>query len=169
MFKIGISGFLFLIIGKFVQKKLGSIVGVDPGADMKSAVKLAHKEKLILALIDQDIEITLKRFSKKFTFKEKMKVLFDILSSPFSKKKTSFDISKVPKKDLIKVMLIEIKKRYPNIYSVLIEERNKYMAKQLFKLMRNNKDEKVLCVVGAGHEEGLTSDLKSLHYSNISF
>jgi len=164
--KIGMTGYLFMIIGRWAQKKLGSIVGVEPGADMKAAVDLCRKKKLLLALIDRDISITLKRLSKKFSFKEKMKMLRDLLLAPFSRKKVSLDLSKIPKKDFIKKILLELKQKYPNIYGVLIDERNKYMAKKLFKILKDDK--KVLCVVGAGHEEGLVKDLKSLYYSNIS-
>ncbi|NQU98382.1 TraB family protein [Candidatus Woesearchaeota archaeon] len=169
IFKIGLSGYLFLIIGKFLQKKLGSIVGVEPGSDMKKAVELAKQNNISLELIDRDIEITLKRFSQKFSFKEKITLFKDLFSAPFSKKKMFIDISKVPKKELINKILNELKNRYPNIYSVLIEERNKYMAKKLFKISKENVDKKILCVIGAGHEEGLKKELKELYYSNISF
>lgn len=166
--KIGVSGFLFLIIGKYLQKKLASIVGVDPGADMMHAVNLARKNKLQLVLIDQDMQITLRRFSKYFTFKEKLLMIRDLVVGSFSRNKIKIDISKVPKKQLITKLLKELKVKYPNLYSVLVDERNKYMAKKLFHLSRQNFDKKILCVVGAGHLEGLKEDLKKLYYSNIS-
>ncbi|MBC8500439.1 MAG: TraB family protein [DPANN group archaeon] len=167
--RVGLTGFLFLIIGKYVQKKLGSIVGIDPGSDMKLAIELCKENNLSLELIDRDIEVTLRRFSQKFSFKEKLNLLKDLLFFPFSKKIIPFNISKIPKKGLIRKILEEIKTRYPNIYSVLIEERNKYMAKKLFKILRDNKNLKILCVIGAGHEEGLHQELKNLYYSNLSF
>jgi len=42
------------------------------------------------------------------------------------------------------------------------------MAKKLFFMMKQDSNAKILCVVGAGHEEGLMSELKKLYYSNIS-
>ncbi|MBC8494684.1 TraB family protein [archaeon] len=167
--RVGFSGFLFLIIGRFVQKKLGSIVGVDPGADMKKAIDICKEKNLQLALIDRDIDITLHRFSKSFSFKEKMLIIRDIIFSPFSRQKVNIDISKVPDKEFIKTILLELKKRYPSMYSVLVHERNEFMAKKLFKLYTLNPNKKILAVVGAGHEEGLFEELKKLYQSNISF
>ena len=42
---IGFSGFIFAVIGSYVQQKLGKIVQVQPGEDMLTAVKLAQKSK----------------------------------------------------------------------------------------------------------------------------
>ena len=58
----------------------------------------------------------------------------------------------------------QVKERYPNFYRVLVEDRNKYMAKKLFKLMRNYN--KIVAVVGAGHEEEIIEDIKLLRRSN---
>jgi len=69
--KIGVKGFVFSLIGAWAEKKLGKLVGVAPGSEMKKAVILAKKHKIKVALIDQDIEITLRRFSKSLTWKEK--------------------------------------------------------------------------------------------------
>ena len=35
--RVGVQGFLFSIIGQWIQQKLGSKVGMDPGKDMLSA------------------------------------------------------------------------------------------------------------------------------------
>ena len=69
--RVGVKGFIFSLIGAWAEKKLGKLVGVSPGSEMKIAVKLARKHKIKLALIDQDIEITLQRLSKTLTWKEK--------------------------------------------------------------------------------------------------
>ena len=68
--RVGFKGFIFSLIGAWAEKKLGKIVGVAPGSEMKKAVMLARKYKLKIALIDQDIEITLRRFSKALTWRE---------------------------------------------------------------------------------------------------
>ncbi len=56
---VGLKGWIFSIIGAWVEKKLGDQVGVSPGSDMVAAFKAARKAKAKVALIDQDIEITL--------------------------------------------------------------------------------------------------------------
>ena len=59
---------------------------------MLTAVKLAKKHKIQLALIDQDIEITLKRLSQEITWREKFNFLADIIKAViFRKKETDFE------------------------------------------------------------------------------
>ena len=128
-----------------------------PGSEMLKAIGLAKKKNIKIALIDQDIEITLRRFSKELTWKEKMNFLIDIFKAPFNReiKKMNIDLTKVPDKKIINELIKKLKKRYPNIYKVLIHERNKIMAVNLRKLMKENPEKKILAIVGAGHEEEL--------------
>ncbi|MBI2651250.1 TraB/GumN family protein [Candidatus Woesearchaeota archaeon] len=152
--KVGIKGFVFSVIGAWAEKKLGKIVGVAPGSEMKKAIKLAKKHNIQIALIDQDIEITLKKFSKSITWKEKWNFLVDMLKAIFSKKKAiEFDLSTVPSKEIIGKLIENVKERYPNVYEVLIEERNIIMAENIKKIMEENKDKKILAIIGAGHED----------------
>ena len=67
----------------------------------------------------------------------------------------NFDLSKVPKKELIIKMMGQLKKKYPSLYKTLVSDRNKYMVKNLIKLMRQHPDKKILAIVGAGHKEGM--------------
>jgi len=151
--RIGIKGYVFSLIGAWAEKKLGEIVKVEPGSEMKMAIKLAKKEKIPIALIDQDIEITLKKLSKSISWKEKWNFLVDIIKGViFRKSEIEFDLTKVPEKDVIYKMISKVKKRYPNIYKVLVTERNKIMALNLRKIIQDNPDKKVLAIVGAGHE-----------------
>ena len=161
MGRIGVKGYLFALFGAWAEKKLGKMVGVAPGSEMKHAAMLARNNKIRIALIDQDIEITLRRFSKALTWKEKWNFVADIFKAMFSKKgKVEFDLTKVPEKAVIRKLIGKVKKRYPNIYRVLIEERNEAMAAKLKRLMSDNEDKKILAVVGAGHEEEIISILK---------
>jgi pheromone shutdown-related protein TraB len=160
--KIGVKGYVFAKIGQYVQQKLGKMVGVAPGSDMKTALELARKNKLTVAFIDQPIQITLKKFSKGLTWKERGRFVADIFKGIFFKKKQmkalgldQLDLRKVPTDKLIKKMMKQMKGRYPNVFKVLVVDRNKYMTKQLVKLLREHPDKKILAVVGAGHEEGI--------------
>jgi pheromone shutdown-related protein TraB len=174
--KIGIKGFLFGLIGSYVQKKLGSIVRVMPGADMLTAVKLARKKKIKIALIDQDIEITLRRISITFSWKEKFRLLADVFKAIFFRKREmaklgikELDLTKVPEKELIKKLTKNLKKRYPNLYKVLIKERNEVMANNLKDLMYQYPQSEILAVVGAGHEEDIVNMLKKEPGISYSF
>lgn len=167
--RIGLKGYLFAAVGGWLQRKLGNIVGVMPGSEMKLAVELAKKANAKIALIDQDIEITLRKFSQRLTWKEKFRFLGDIFKSVFFKKKAmremgitqeELDLSKVPSKELVQKLIKQLEKRYPNVYDVLVRQRNKVMANNLAKLLHRFPDETVLAVVGAGHEEELLEMVK---------
>jgi pheromone shutdown-related protein TraB len=166
--RIGLKGFIFSLVGAWAEKKLGKIVGVAPGSEMKKAVRLARKNDMKVALIDQDIEITLKRFSKSLTWKEKWNFIVDVLKAIFVRKKIiEFDLTKVPSKKVIKKLVGQVKKRYPNIYKVLIEERNHVMADNIKKIMETYPDKKILAIIGAGHEDDILELIKkpSIGYS----
>src|SRR3989344_9574591 len=120
--QIGVKGFVFSLIGAWAEKKLGKLVGVAPGSEMKQAVQIAKKNNIKIALVDQDIEITLKRLSKTLTWKEKWNFALDIFKAAFSKgERIEFDLRTVPESRIIKKLTDQLKSRYPNVYNVLIE------------------------------------------------
>lgn len=168
--RIGLTGYVFSIIGRVVQKKIGNLSGIMPGSEMLLGEKLARNNNLKLALIDQDVAITLRNMSKKVSFREKARLVFDLLLSPFSRKRRmSIDLTRIPKDEVIKKVLGEMKKRYPLLHKVLVDDRNKVMAKRIFFLLRQDPEDRVLAVVGAGHVEGLEKELESLAASNLYF
>lgn len=162
IFKIGIKTFLIGLLGSHLQKSLGKRVGTSPGSEMKKAIQTAYEIKATIAYIDRDIKITLQRLTKQITFKEKLKFLIETLFSfLFPKRMIKFDLRKVPPKKLIKELTQKIKKDYPTIYRVLITERNDIMAKRLNNLMHRYPKDKIVAVVGAGHEEDIINIIKN--------
>jgi pheromone shutdown-related protein TraB len=164
--KIGIKGYLFAKIGQVVQQKLGKLVGVSPGSEMKTALHLAAKNKVNVAFIDQPINITLKNFSKNLTWKEKFRFVGDMVKGLIFPKRQikqygleNFDLSKVPSSAVVKKMIKQMKDRYPNVYKTLVEDRNKYMFKNIVKLVKKDPEKKILVIVGAGHEDGINEML----------
>ncbi len=160
--KIGVKGYIFVKIGQIVQQKLGKMVGVSPGSEMKKALQLAKKYDLEVAFIDQPIQITLKKFSKTLTWREKFRFLGDLVKGLLFPKRQAkelgldkFDLTKVPKDEVIEKMMDQTKDRYPSVYKTLVDDRNKYMVRSLVKLMRKHPEKKILAVVGAGHKKGM--------------
>jgi pheromone shutdown-related protein TraB len=151
---VGVKGWVFALIGKWVENTLGKHVGVKPGEDMLTAVRLARKNKVKLALIDQDIRVTLKRFSKFLTWKEKWNFAVDLVKGVlFRKNAIPFDLRQVPDSKTINKLINQVKKRYPNVHRVLVKERNEFMAKNLAYLLNQNQESTIVAVVGAGHGE----------------
>lgn len=169
IFKIGVTGFVFALIGSWAQRKLGKVVGVMPGTEMMTAVNLAKKSGIEVAFIDQDIAITLAKLSRRITWKEKLRFPYDILKAIFFRKSEmkrlgieDLDLSKVPEKKVIKILMDQLKKDYPNVYKVLVEERNILMARRIDDLISRFPDKKIVAVVGAGHEEELLEFVRKM-------
>ncbi len=160
--KMGLGTFLINSIGAWIETKFGKMVGVKPGTEMKTAVLEARKINAKLALIDRDIKITLKRLRKKITWKEKFTIIYDIIMGAIFKKGEveKFNLQEVPSKELIDKLVKRVKIRYPTFYKVLIDERNKFMAKRLAQLMQNYQNQEIVAVIGAGHEEEMVSLIK---------
>lgn len=162
--KIGFKGYLFAKFGHWVEHKLGETVGTSPGDEMIKAARAAEKIKAKIALIDQPIEITLKKFSSRISWKERFRFAWDLLTGWFRKDmKIKIDLSKAPNEEIIEKMILIVKERYPNVYDVLIHERNVIMAKHLNKLMQSHNS--IIAVVGAGHEKEVIKEIKSLQVS----
>lgn len=159
--RIGFKGWLFALIGAYAERKLGSKVGVSPGAEMVKAAALAHEVGAKTALIDQDIEVTLKRFSKELTWKERWTFVVDLFKGFVLRKGVKFDLSKVPSQELITELIEDVRKRYPSVYRVLVQERNEYMAKRLAHIVAHYPEDTIVAVVGAGHEKEIARLLKS--------
>lgn len=160
--QVGLKGFIFAKVGQIVQQKLGKMMGIAPGTEMKTALELAQKNNLKIALIDQPIKITLRNFSKELTWKEKFRFLGELISGLFLPKRQlkkfgleELDLSKVPEKKLLKIMMGQLQERYPSVYKTLVEDRNKYMVKKIVQLLRENLGKNILVIVGAGHNEGM--------------
>lgn len=160
--KFGMKGFLFAVIASAVTEKLAKLVHSKPGDDMLTAIKTAKKYDLTIALLDQPIHITLQRFSQKLSWKEKWNFCVDLLRGMFFPQQelkkyglTTFDLRKVPPTVLIKKLLVHVKERYPNIYTVLITERNHFMVRKIKQFQQKYPQHCIIAVIGAGHEDGM--------------
>ena len=72
------------------------------------------------------------------------------------------DIHKVPSEKLIRDLTLKIKKDYPSMHLTLIEERNAFMAKNLYNLSIQHPDKIILAIVGAGHTKEIIEIVKCL-------
>lgn len=164
--RIGFKGFVFSLFGAWAEKKLGKLVGVAPGSEMKQAIAIAKKKAIKIALVDQDIEVTLRNFSKSLSWKEKVNFVADIFKAMFLKKeKIEFDLATVPNKKVIKKLTGKLKERYPNVYKTLIGERNVVIANNLKRLMKAEPDKKILVILGAGHIDDVLELVKEQRIS----
>ncbi|MCB9370293.1 TraB/GumN family protein [Candidatus Woesearchaeota archaeon] len=163
--ELGTTGYLFAKLASYVQKKVGNSLGIEPGVDMKAAYLTARDAKIPVALIDIDIRKTLKKFSN-LSFTKKVGFATKLLTTGFKKKyrqELSFDPKQgVPSAEKIAKMLKVVQKEVPELYKILIEDRNKYMSEKLQELSQKHPNETIIAVVGAGHLEGMEKIIKEL-------
>lgn len=142
-----VSGFL-----SYMQKKIGDEVGVKPGAEMIAAVEAAEEVGAKVALIDRNIQITLKRALNQMSIWEKLKFVYGLLGSFFSDdEEAKEDIEKIKEGDTLAEVMEYFQEMSPKAYNVLVNERDAYMARMLLDI----PDENVVAVVGAGHQKGI--------------
>ena len=153
---VGLKGYLFALLGKFVQDRLGKSIGMKAGSDMLSAIQLAREKKMPVFLIDQDLRITLKNISKRLGWKEKLQILKDLVRPPVEYYELKHDLRKTPSPELIRKILRHLRRSYPALYDVLVRQRNRHMKRQLEHILRHHPDKRILVIVGAGHEEELS-------------
>jgi pheromone shutdown-related protein TraB len=135
----------------YMQKKIGDDVGVKPGAEMMAAIQAAEEVGANIALIDRDIQITLKRALNQMSFWEKMKFAYGLIASFFTSDEELEDIEKIKEGDTLAEVMDYFKDMSPRAYQVLVDERDAYMARMLLDI----PDRQVVAVVGAGHQSGI--------------
>ncbi|MBN1699215.1 MAG: TraB/GumN family protein [Spirochaetales bacterium] len=161
------KGFLLLanlVLSSF-QKRLGLDLGVKPGEEMLKAITIAKELGIPYEFCDREIQVTLKRAWSKTGFWGKNKMLAAMISSVFFNEKLSADeIEKLKEKSALQNMLEELAHFMPSVKTVLIDERDRYLATRIFL----SKGDKIVAVVGAGHVEGIMQWLESLHEGKVT-
>jgi len=143
-----------------IQRKLGKEYGVEPGSEMIAAMDEAKKHDLEVALVDRDISITLKRAWRKMGIREKFRLSWEFLKAMVGydeEEMQELDLKKLMDQDVISALMDEFGKIAPSVTTVLVHERDEYIAKKIFD---ESKKGKVVAVVGAGHLKGIQKQLE---------
>ena len=148
----GFKNAFLLLFMSYLQKKISSDAGIMAGREMIEAATEAKSLGIPIALIDRDLSVTIQKLLENVGLKEKLMILKDAI---FPEKGYTIDYIYENSMELID----EIRERYPFIYEVLVDERDRFMAENLKRIQR----EKVLAVVGAGHVPGIKRYLGESH------
>lgn len=153
------------------QNRLAEQLGVEPGAEMKQAIKSAQASDLNLWKIDRSVGITMKRTWRSLNFLEKVNLLFGF-GGFFDKEEISEkEIEKLKSGDMLESTFNEFSENSESLYKSLIDERDQFMAARLQQAVENttqstdqpldNTAKKVLVIIGAGHLKGLSNYLQT--------
>jgi pheromone shutdown-related protein TraB len=158
------SNLTFMLVSSFLssmQRRMGNEVGVKPGSEMLEAYHVAREVNADVALIDRNIQVTLKRTINGMSLREKLSFIWELIKSFVMGDEMEDDLKEeveILKQDdtIIEVMNF-FKQASPGGYNALVHERDAYMAYNLKSMEQNN----VVAVVGAGHKEGITTFLNN--------
>ncbi len=138
------------------QRRMGLHTGVKPGAELLEAVEAAEARGAAVELVDRPIRTTLLRAWRRTGFWKKMSLTSALLASAFESPELSeADLAALREKDALSALLEEVGEALPAAKSILIDERDRYMAAKI----RRAPGKTVLAVVGAGHLPGIAREL----------
>ena len=137
------------------QRKLGINEGQQPGAELLAAVQAANAVGCEVALVDRDIQTTLRRAWKRMRLREKWRLLSSLLADEDDDEEIDVD-QLLQDSDLLSSMMEELKGFSPGAGEVLIDERDTYIAAKLNALDENKR---ILAVLGAGHLNGVAQKI----------
>lgn len=143
--------FLNLVLSIY-QRKLGMEEGVEPGEELLSAVEAAESRGMRYALIDRDINETLRRAMSGLTLLEKFRLLFSFMGS-----EDELDVEDLKQENVLDSVMESMGEEFPTLKNVFLDERNAYMAERI----REEEFDHAVVVVGAAHLDGLVEELKS--------
>lgn len=154
--KIFKEGKAFLLLANTAlasfQKRLGTKLDSAPGDELMSAGRIALERDIPFSFCDRDISVTFKRSWRKSSFWQKIKLLATLLSAAFSKEEiTQEELERLKTSDTLNEMLSSMAQELPNVKKVLIDERDEYLAKSIYKAEGHNK----VAIIGAGHTSGI--------------
>lgn len=156
--KKGQAAFLLanLALASF-QKRMGLHTGVRPGAELAAAVECAEENAARVELVDRNIRTTLLRAWRKTNLWKKMNLLAVLFASMFdSQKLDEEELARLRETDTLSAMLEEMGELLPSVKTILVDERDTYMA----HFIKQAPGEKIVAIVGAAHLPGIKLKLK---------
>lgn len=154
---LGLRGSIMLAIFSKFQSKIVSKLGIDIiGLDMMAGYEEATKRDIPLALVDQDMQKTFKRFTSEITFTESIKTFFSfIIAYVHIARKSKNELKSEVSSENIDVdeMLVHIERIFPTFKRVFLDERNEVITDKTANLAE--RYDNTVLVIGAAHEPGI--------------
>ncbi|AQV02104.1 MULTISPECIES: TraB/GumN family protein [Desulfococcus] len=134
------------------QKRIAQKLDVVPGQEMLTAMETADAVGARIHLADRDIRVTLSRTWRIMGFRDRMKLLFQLILSMGDLGEISeADVERMKEQDILESLLDDVGRSLPVLKSILIDERDQYLTHRI----RTAPGSKIVAVVGAGHVPGI--------------
>jgi len=138
-----------------LERSVGSLTEVFPGSEMLEAVDEAERVGAKMIMIDRPIQSILKEI-REVPLMERLKIGLDVLVALFaiSTRRQTTQLTKLDLDELI----TEFETKYPTLFRILVNERDRYMADRLQEILESTIGP-VIAVVGLGHVKGVKQHL----------
>jgi len=148
----------------YIQKRMASKFGSEVGDEMLAAANAAGEIGAKVALIDMDAGQVFAHLWRRMSFKEKMHLFGGAFLGLFmTKDKVEREMERYESHE--EQYIETLSEGFPTVKEVLIDDRNKHMAKQITSIVVDHPS--VVVVVGDGHVPGLVEALKPLEVETI--
>lgn len=140
------------------QKRMSSYTGVKPGAEMMAAIEVAKDREIPVVLADRDIRTTLVRAWRTTPFWRRSQIAAMLVLGLTERSEVNEDeLEKLREERNISNALDEMGNVLPEVKSVLVDERDIFMANEF----ANAPGKKIVAVVGAAHKPGIMRHLQA--------
>lgn len=141
------------------QKRMGGFTGVKPGAEMAAAIEAAESLGCPVELIDRDVRITLLRAWRTTPWWRRAELAMALIAGVFQKSEVSEeDLAELREQANLTTILDQLGEAMPEVKSVLVDERDVFMAAELQRL---TAPQKIVAIIGAAHKPGILQHIHS--------
>jgi pheromone shutdown protein TraB len=139
------------------QLEMGQMFGVMPGKEMLAAIDAAEAFNIPVQFIDRPIQETFERIQAlgDRISKEQESLVGSMEKDQLSQADIQDMVEDIKDPQNVRNIINNFKKDYPELYKILIEERNEYMAEKIIAYSNKNPNSRVVVVIGGGHVEEL--------------
>lgn len=151
------QGLIFIMFIK-MSANLTEKLGLAPGSEFRAGSAEAQKiPGCSVVLGDRSLKVTVARLVASVSLWQKIKLVYQVLLNDNSI--TQEDVEKCKDKDILERLLEELAGQFPGFKTVLLDERNIYLAHSIYQYAQNSETslgpQRVVAIVGIGHVAGI--------------
>lgn len=153
-----------------LQRTVVRLYGLDPEqTDMEAAIETAAERDTDVALIDEPIDEIMAALSRRLGPLTIPKTMIRMQSMGPAEYADQFEMLSLPFDEItsgddVQPAIDHLRRLFPEVAAVMIDRRDRAMARRLDALRRDGHD--VVAVIGAGHHNGVQQRLDELEARN---
>ena len=138
------------------QRRIAKKLGVEPGLEMLTAIRIAKEHRIPIHPCDRRLETTLLRAWRRSSFLSKLKLITVMFASLFQRESVNEEeVERLKHGNTLDSLMGEFASYLPQVKNVLIDERDSYIAAHIL----HSTSPHIVAVVGAGHLAGIASHI----------